>query len=94
MKLNVFRNAFNPLTTLNTYIYNNGMQFELDETLVDSILFSMEDQNDTFLVDTHEADVVSVNDLEEEEFEDDEHYISLPEWDSNDGFRLMERFAV
>ncbi len=66
------------------------MKFELDEILADSILFSMEDQNNDFLVDTQEEVVVSCNEIEEQ---DDQRYIHLPEWDSNDGFRLMERFA-
>jgi ribosomal protein S18 acetylase RimI-like enzyme len=71
------------------------MHFELDNALIDSILFSMEDQNFSFLIDTHEAEVVSTEDAEDEiDADDDERYIGLPEWDSNDGFRLMERFAV
>jgi ribosomal protein S18 acetylase RimI-like enzyme len=70
------------------------MQFELDETLIDSILFSMEDQNDSFLIDTQEAGIVSIDELEEEFDDDDDRFINLPAWDSNDGFRLMENFAV
>jgi ribosomal protein S18 acetylase RimI-like enzyme len=74
------------------------MQFELTEALIDNILFSMEDQDGEFWVDTREGVVISEND---EDFEDDEddngdenRYINLPEWESSDGFRLMEHFAV
>jgi len=63
------------------------MQFELTEALIDDILFSMEDQNGEFLLDTVEGIVVGG-------MEGSERYISLPEWDSASGFRLMERFAA
>lgn len=68
------------------------MQFDLDETLIDSILIFMEDQNDTFVVDTQEAAVISLDEIDEDD--DDERYLDLPEWDSSSGFKLMERFAV
>ncbi|MDR2101387.1 MAG: GNAT family N-acetyltransferase [Treponema sp.] len=78
------------------------MQFELTEALMDDILFSMEDQGDDFFVDTQEGIVTGMTDFE---FEQDpgegpkeggsnDRYISLPQWDSSDGYRLMERFAA
>ena len=78
------------------------MHFELTEALIDDILFSMEDQEGEFLLDTVEGVVVGGMDgLDEfeEEYEADDNgsdsrYISLPEWDSASGFRLMERFAA
>jgi GNAT superfamily N-acetyltransferase len=78
------------------------MEFELTEALIDDILFSMEDQNGEFYLDTRKGMVASDSDFdsfdfqEEEEEEDEEpgRYISLPEWDSAEGFRLMERFAA
>jgi GNAT superfamily N-acetyltransferase len=72
------------------------MQFELTEALINDILFSMEDQDGEFLVDTQEGVVTSENDedFEEETGENEDRYISLPEWESSDGFRLMERFAA
>ena len=72
------------------------MKFELDGILMDSILFAMEDQNDEFLVDTQDHTVTSYSEIVESELadnEDEQRYIALPNWDSNDGFRLMERFA-
>lgn len=72
------------------------MQFELTEALVDEILFSMEDQNGEFLLDTLEGILVNVEDEEFNEIEADEteRYLSLPEWGPTDGFRLMERFIT
>ena len=65
------------------------MQFELTEALVDDILFSMEDQNGKFVLDTVNGVVSAVPDGD-----GGSRYISLPGWDSSSGFRLMERFAA
>jgi GNAT superfamily N-acetyltransferase len=70
------------------------MQFELSPALLNDILFFMEDQDGEFFVDTYEGTVIST---EDEEFDDeaaDGRYISLPEWDSSEGFRLMEHFTA
>ena len=69
------------------YIYN--MQFELDDALIDDILFHMENQEGDFLLDTQEGKVVSADNKN-----DDERFISLPGWNSGDGYRLMERFTA
>jgi len=78
------------------------MKFELTEALIDEILFFMEDQEGDFMLDTVEGVVAGGldgpdffdEDLDDEDGEGGERYISLPEWDSSDGFRLMERFAA
>jgi len=73
------------------------MRFELDNTLIDEIIFYMENQDGDFLLDTKEAIVVDIhnNEYEDEyDFNDDERFISLPEWGSNDGYRLMENFTA
>jgi ribosomal protein S18 acetylase RimI-like enzyme len=78
------------------------MQFELTKALIDDILFAMEDQMGEFMLDTVEGVVAGGadgSDFFDEELDDDdgeggERYIDLPEWDSADGFRLMERFAA
>ena len=78
------------------------MQFELTEALIDDILFAMEDQEGEFYLDTVEGIVVGGLDWPDDlkfQFNDDAkkgggRFISLPEWDSADGFRLMERFAA
>jgi GNAT superfamily N-acetyltransferase len=75
------------------------MQFELSEALINDILFSMEDQNDEFYLDTQNGVVISEGEIEEAEAEangegGENRFIGLPEWDSSEGFRLMERFAA
>jgi GNAT superfamily N-acetyltransferase len=67
------------------------MSFELTGALIDSILFSMEDQNRKFLVDTRKGVVIE---QEKGSPDAEAHRIPLPEWDSSDGYRLMERFAA
>ncbi|GHV69996.1 hypothetical protein AGMMS49928_15530 [Spirochaetia bacterium] len=64
------------------------MHFELTEALINDILFSMEDQEGHFQVDTREG-IVSAEDND-----DPDRFIPLPEWESSDGFRLMEHFAA
>jgi GNAT superfamily N-acetyltransferase len=72
------------------------MQFELTEALIDAILFSMEDQEGEFLVDTQEGVVAGGGDFDfnPDDLHDGDRFISLPEWDSSEGYRLMERFAA
>ena len=73
------------------------MRFELDNTLMDEILFFMENQDGDFLFDTKNLFVFDINnnDFDEEpDLNDENRYISLPEWDSNSGYRLMEKFAA
>ena len=74
------------------------MRFELTKTLIDNILFSMEDQNSEFLLYTAEAMVVCTENDEFYDAEaaeaDDGRYISLPDWGPAEGFLLMERFAA
>ncbi|AEJ18708.1 GNAT family N-acetyltransferase [Gracilinema caldarium] len=72
------------------------MQFDLDEALLDQILFAMEDQDGEFLLDTQEGVISTLEEIEENggDGEDDERYIPIPEWTSNDGFRLMEKFTT
>jgi GNAT superfamily N-acetyltransferase len=72
-------------------------QFDLTAALIDEILFSMEDQDGLFFIDTYEGVVVGGVDFDESDLsedEDDERYIDLPDWDSSDGFRMMEHFAA
>ena len=72
------------------------MRFELDNLLIDEILFYMENQDGDFLLDTQKGQIVDLNndDNEEPDYDDDDRFISLPEWGSQDGFRLMEHFAA
>ncbi|MDR2394946.1 MAG: GNAT family N-acetyltransferase [Treponema sp.] len=73
------------------------MYFELTEALIHAILFSMEDQEGNFLLDTQQGVVVKVDsegpeDLDPEEASD--RYRELPEWNPAHGYRLMEGFTA
>jgi len=78
------------------------MRFELTEALIDDILFAMEDQGSEFLLDTVEGIVsgglddpeFDGEDIDDDDGEGGARFIGLPEWDSADGFRLMERFVA
>jgi GNAT superfamily N-acetyltransferase len=70
------------------------MQFDLTSALIDEILFFMEDQGGEFLVDTQEGIVISADDEEFENDAEESRYIFLPEWDSSEGFRMMEHFTA
>ena len=70
------------------------MQFEISSALIDEILFFMEDQEGEFLVDTQEGLVISADDSEFDDNAAEDRYISLPEWDSSEGFRMMEHFTA
>ena len=72
------------------------MRFELDDTLLDDILFFMENQEGDFLLDTQEVIVIDINNNDydkEPDFSDNERFIALPEWNSQDGYRMMESFS-
>ncbi|MDR2417835.1 MAG: GNAT family N-acetyltransferase [Treponema sp.] len=64
--------------------------FELTEALINDLLFSMEDQEGEFYMDAQNAVIVESAYLKDNR----NRYINLPDWDSSDGFRLMERFTV
>jgi GNAT superfamily N-acetyltransferase len=68
------------------------MQFELDPTLIDEIIFFMEDQSGEFLLDAQEGIVINVDDGEVDS--NDSRYVPLPDWGPSEGFRLMEHFTA
>jgi ribosomal protein S18 acetylase RimI-like enzyme len=71
------------------------MYFELGDALIDEMLFFMEDQNGTFCVDAKEGIVVEESDIHQDAVcEDGKRFFPFPEWDSSDGYRLMERFTA
>jgi ribosomal protein S18 acetylase RimI-like enzyme len=73
------------------------MYFELGDALIDEMLFFMEDQNGAFYVDAKEGIVIEESDIPHNadcEDEDGKRFFPLPEWDSSDGYRLMERFTA
>lgn len=72
------------------------MRFELDKTIIDDILFYMENQDGDFLFDIQEGYVVDTynHDYDEEPDFRDDRFISIPEWGPSDGYHLMERFTA
>ncbi|MCL2805668.1 MAG: GNAT family N-acetyltransferase [Treponema sp.] len=73
------------------------MRFELDEALIDDIIFHMENQDGDFVLDIEERYVIDIhnNELDDDiDIEDENRFIGIPYWSSSDGYRLMERFAV
>jgi ribosomal protein S18 acetylase RimI-like enzyme len=73
------------------------MRFELDNTILNEILFYMENQDSEFLLDTQEVIIVDIhnNDYKDDvDFTNERRFISLPRWSSVDGYRLMETFAA
>jgi ribosomal protein S18 acetylase RimI-like enzyme len=72
------------------------MRFELDNTLIDDILFYMENQDGDFLLDTQKPCVIDINnnDYDEDTDYNDDRFISIPDWGPGDGYRLMEKFAA
>ena len=68
------------------------MHFELTASLLNAILFAMEDQTTKRLVDARKGVLV----LEEESsgtVADEEFLYALPEWTSNDGFTMRSGFV-
>ncbi|MDR0600932.1 MAG: GNAT family N-acetyltransferase [Treponema sp.] len=70
------------------------MQFELTEALIDDILFSMEDQEGEFFIDTEKSIISNMDEFDNPIEPDGDRYLPIPDWDSSNGFRLMERFAA
>jgi GNAT superfamily N-acetyltransferase len=72
------------------------MQFELTDALIDDIVFTMENQEWVSYLDTIEGVVVGEDLLEFGTIANDteDRYIDLPDWDSSEGFNLMEQFAA
>lgn len=76
------------------FTYNGNMQFELTGALIGDILFSMEDQNGRFLLNTAEGVVVDTELDGAKRTGETGRFIALPEWGPSEGFRLMERFTA
>ena len=77
------------------------MTFELGDSLMDQIIYSMEDQGFEKVIDAKEGAVFFVSDdpadgyVSSEAVDDDgeDRYYALPEWDSSDGFELLRDFT-
>jgi GNAT superfamily N-acetyltransferase len=72
------------------------MAFELTKSIIDDIIFSMEDQNADFMFDAKNLCVIPLASLDEAEIdaqEENENLYPLPDWNSDDGFEIMEKFV-
>ena len=71
--------------------------FELDDKIVEAIIFAMENQESESFVDVETGELVSrAGDINKEGSfgaEEPARFEPIPEWTSQDGFRLMEQFA-
>ena len=68
------------------------MMFSLSQEIIHQIMFALEDQNTTYVLDTNSG---RLEDLAS--FLDDElpaGYVELPRWEPANGFRMMERFVA
>lgn len=77
------------------------MIFKLTDLLRDRILFAMEDQNSVYFVDAEKCELkilyseICEIDVDSEEIDiDEENYYSIPQWNSDDGFEMMEKFIA
>lgn len=65
------------------------MVFALTEKLESEILQALENQEQKFLVDAQNSVLVSSEKISADEYS----FFALPEWNSSDGFNLMEDFV-
>ncbi|HZJ88489.1 MAG TPA: UPF0158 family protein [Sphaerochaeta sp.] len=67
------------------------------DTLIDAIIFAMEDQSSTFFLDLKKAAVISLEErallLETDPSAHKDRFLRLPAWKPADGFQLMEQFV-
>jgi ribosomal protein S18 acetylase RimI-like enzyme len=66
------------------------MGFELDNILINQILFHMENQEGVFVIDAQKNQIVNSANIDN----NDKNYIALPGWSPKDGYRLMEKFTA
>lgn len=68
------------------------MTFTLSDELLDSIISAMENQEQQFVVDAENGNLLSFDEIDESE-PDEETFYCLPEWGPADGFSLRESFV-
>ncbi|MBR1537042.1 MAG: GNAT family N-acetyltransferase [Treponema sp.] len=69
------------------------MFFELTKSVIEELIFGMENQDGNYFFDSENSCIVPEDGLEEEEVDENENLYSLPDWRSSDGFQIMEEFA-
>ncbi|MDC7238986.1 MAG: GNAT family N-acetyltransferase, partial [Spirochaetales bacterium] len=65
-------------------------QFDLTPELQDQIIFAMENQTETFLLDTESLLLVTEAQIPEERRE---YCLPIPDWNPSDGYQLMDSFT-
>lgn len=67
--------------------------FELNDTILERVIFAMEDQSKAYLVDCDSGDLVQKSGVQQLGPGAMDRLVEPPAWTSNDGFKLMELFA-
>lgn len=65
-------------------------QFKLTAELIDQIIFAMENQKESFLLDTETLLLTSVSSAEDSR---KDYLLPLPDWTPSDGYQLMDSFT-
>ncbi len=68
------------------------MNWEFTPELVDQVIYSMENQEESFLLDFETGDILQADQVTDSG--NDNRWYELPVWRSNEGFQLMERFVA
>jgi ribosomal protein S18 acetylase RimI-like enzyme len=68
------------------------MKWEFTPELVDQIIYSMENQEESFLLDFDSGEIVPADQVPDPR--EESRWYELPVWRSNEGFQLMERFVA
>ncbi len=69
------------------------MIFELTDELKQKIIQNLENQNEKFVLDAKNSNLISVTDSSFNERLLNEQFFYLPEWNSKNGFELMQNFV-
>ncbi len=65
------------------------MTFDLSDSLKTDLLNALENQEQSFVIDAEKGELVEAGSIQA----DEEKYYSIPEWTSENGFRLRKDFA-
>jgi len=72
------------------------MDFSLDDELIEQIIFAMEDQQHSYYIHRHSAELVLEGEIEEAEGQEgmEDPFVPIPDWQPVHGFLLMEKFVA
>lgn len=69
------------------------MTFELSDSLKTALLNALENQEKSFVIDAEKGTLIESDSQEVQSCVDEDKIYSIPEWTSEDGFRLRQGFA-